>query len=124
SRPARAALDGFLRAARSLHDQPPVARSARARRSRHHHRPRNGRAHGLVAAPSALDVAHPAANARRHYPSELKMSLAIDYGMFNAQFARAPFLVPHRLTHHTLFSLARLVELSKRLPASQAEYNA
>jgi cupin-like protein len=52
------------------------------------------------------------------------MSLAIDHDMFNAQFARAAFLVPHRLTHHTLFSLARLVELSKRLPASQVEYNA
>lgn len=52
------------------------------------------------------------------------MSLAIDQDTFNAQFARAPFLVPHRLTQHTLFSLASLVELSKRLPASQVEYNA
>jgi len=52
------------------------------------------------------------------------MSLAIDQATFNAQFARAPFLVPHRLTRHTLFSLASLVELSKRLPASQVEYNA
>ena len=52
------------------------------------------------------------------------MSLAIDQDTFNAQFARAPFLVPHRLAQHTLFSLACLVELSKRLPASQVEYNA
>jgi hypothetical protein len=52
------------------------------------------------------------------------MSLAIDQDTFNAQFARAPFLVPHRLARHTLFTLACLVELSKRLPASQVEYNA
>ena len=52
------------------------------------------------------------------------MSLAIDQDTFNAQFARTPFLLPHRLARHTLFSLACLVELSKRLPASQVEYNA
>jgi hypothetical protein len=32
--------------------------------------------------------------------------------------------VPHHLCGHELFSLARLVELSKRLPAAQVEYNA
>jgi Cupin-like domain len=52
------------------------------------------------------------------------MSLAIDRDTFNAQFARAPFLVPHRLAQHTLLTLPCLVELSKRLPASQVEYNA
>lgn len=52
------------------------------------------------------------------------MRLAIDRDTFNTQFARAPFLVPHRLARHTLFSLACLVELSKRLPAAQVEYNA
>ena len=52
------------------------------------------------------------------------MSLAIDRDTFNAHFARTPFLVPHRLAGHTLFTLACLVELSKRLPASQVEYNA
>jgi len=52
------------------------------------------------------------------------MSLAIDRDTFNAHFARTPFLVPHRLARHTLFTLACLVELSKRLPASQVEYNA
>ena len=50
--------------------------------------------------------------------------LAIHRGTFDAQFARAPFLVPHHLSGHELFSLARLVELSKRLPAAQVEYNA
>ena len=52
------------------------------------------------------------------------MSLAIDRDRFNAHFARTPFLVPHRLARHTLFALPCLVELSKRLPASQVEYNA
>lgn len=52
------------------------------------------------------------------------MSLAIDQETFNAQFARTPFLVPHQLERHTLFTLPCLVELSKRLPASQVEYNA
>ncbi|HEY1290079.1 MAG TPA: hypothetical protein VGF58_17260 [Burkholderiales bacterium] len=52
------------------------------------------------------------------------MSLAIDRDRFNAHFARTPFLVPHRLARHPLFELARLVELSKRLPVSQVEYNA
>ena len=43
---------------------------------------------------------------------------------FRARFARAPFLVPHRLSGHELLSLPRLVELSRRLPASRIEYNA
>jgi hypothetical protein len=50
--------------------------------------------------------------------------LAIHHGTFQAQFARTPFLLPHHLSGHELFSLARLVELSKRLPASLVEYNA
>lgn len=41
-----------------------------------------------------------------------------------ARFGRAPFLVRHRLAGHTLFSLERLVELARRLPASRVEYNA
>jgi hypothetical protein len=53
------------------------------------------------------------------------MSLfAIHHATFNAQFARTPFLLPHHLCGHELFSLGRLVELSKRLPAAQVEYNA
>lgn len=43
---------------------------------------------------------------------------------FRARFAVAPFLLPHRLGRHELFSLARLAELAARLPASQVEYNA
>jgi hypothetical protein len=53
------------------------------------------------------------------------MSLfAIHYATFNAHFDRTTFLLPHHLCGHELFSLARLVELSKRLPAAQVEYNA
>jgi cupin-like protein len=43
---------------------------------------------------------------------------------FCSRFGKAPFLVRHRLATHELFSLPRLVELAKRLPASQVEYNA
>jgi hypothetical protein len=50
--------------------------------------------------------------------------LAIDHATFNAQFARTAFLLPHHLCGHELFSLGRLVELSKRLPAAQVEHNA
>jgi Cupin-like domain len=50
--------------------------------------------------------------------------LAIHHATFTAQFARTPFLLPHHLCGHELFSLGRLVELSKRLPAAQVEYNA
>ena len=50
--------------------------------------------------------------------------LAIHHATFTAQFARTPFLLPHQLCGHELFSLGRLVELSKRLPAAQVEYNA
>ena len=35
--------------------------------------------------------------------------LAIHHGTFQAQFARTPFLLPHHLSGHELFSLARLV---------------
>jgi hypothetical protein len=50
--------------------------------------------------------------------------LAIHHATFTAQFARTAFLLPHHLCGHELFSLGRLVELSKRLPAAQVEYNA
>lgn len=43
---------------------------------------------------------------------------------FGAHFGVRPFLVRHWLATHELFSLARLVELSRILPASQVEYNA
>jgi hypothetical protein len=50
--------------------------------------------------------------------------LELDSTGFRAQFGRVPFLVRHHLAGHPLFSLSRLVELSRRLPASRVEYNA
>lgn len=50
--------------------------------------------------------------------------LEFDDTPFNTQFGRAPFFVHHHLVGHELFSLPQLVELSKRLPSSQVEYNA
>src|SRR5688572_13319454 len=43
---------------------------------------------------------------------------------FRAHFGRQSFQVRHRLADHALFSLPRLVELARRLPAAQVEYNA
>jgi hypothetical protein len=50
--------------------------------------------------------------------------LELDTPEFRAQFTRKPFLVRHHLAGHPLFSLEKLVELSRRLPASRVEYNA
>ena len=50
--------------------------------------------------------------------------LEISQEAFCAQFARMPFLLPHNLAGHELFSLPRLVELAQRLPESLVEYNA
>jgi hypothetical protein len=50
--------------------------------------------------------------------------LEFDRSGFRDQFGRTLFLVQHHLAGHELFSLPRLVELSKRLPASRVEYNA
>jgi hypothetical protein len=52
------------------------------------------------------------------------MSLLVIQDAFREQFGKLPFLLPHRLEGHELFSLPRLVELSRRLPAAQVEYNA
>jgi mannose-6-phosphate isomerase-like protein (cupin superfamily) len=48
--------------------------------------------------------------------------LEVDPEGFRANFNRKPFLVRHRLSGHPLFSLPRLVELSKRLPESYVAY--
>jgi hypothetical protein len=50
--------------------------------------------------------------------------LVADRAQFAAAFPRRPFTVGHTLADHPLFRLERLVELSKRLPAGQVEYNA
>jgi hypothetical protein len=49
--------------------------------------------------------------------------LRLDVDTFCTDFGRKPFLVGHRLTGHPLFSLPRLIELSRTLPAHKVEYN-
>lgn len=43
--------------------------------------------------------------------------------IFGMNFGRHPFLLRHNLADHPLFSLPRLVELSKKLPDAHVEYN-
>jgi len=43
---------------------------------------------------------------------------------FENCFSRQPFLIQHTLCDHPLFSMERILELSKRLPESCIEYNA
>ena len=50
--------------------------------------------------------------------------LDIDPATFAANFDQKPFRISHRLADHPLFALARLVELSRSLPAASVEYNA
>src|SRR5690242_21143035 len=42
---------------------------------------------------------------------------------FHARFNRLPFMMEHSLAAHPLLSLPRLVDLSRRLDASQVKYN-
>jgi hypothetical protein len=50
--------------------------------------------------------------------------LDIEPQAFAAAFGRTAFLLRHRLAGHPLFSLERLVALSRALPADKVEYNA
>ncbi|HKP87891.1 MAG TPA: transcription factor [Blastocatellia bacterium] len=43
---------------------------------------------------------------------------------FRARFDREPFIIGHHLEDHPLFTLPRLVELSRRLPKENVKYNA
>ncbi|MFO0944618.1 MAG: cupin-like domain-containing protein [Planctomycetota bacterium] len=45
-------------------------------------------------------------------------------GVFESKFNREPFYIGHGLVAHPLFSLPRLIELSRFLPATSVEYNA
>ena len=47
----------------------------------------------------------------------------LDQSVFAARFNRAPFMIGHNLTHHHLFDLGRLIELSQFLPEESVEYN-
>lgn len=50
--------------------------------------------------------------------------LTIDPAEFRNKFNRTPFLIEHQLCDHRLFDLAHLVDLARRLPESNIEYNA
>ena len=50
--------------------------------------------------------------------------LAIDQTTFEQHFPEQSFTIKHQLSDSSLFTLPRLVELSKTLPANQVEYNA
>jgi hypothetical protein len=50
--------------------------------------------------------------------------LDIEPEAFRANYLMRPFLIGHRLADHPLFSLSRLIELSKTLPPAFVEYNA
>ena len=50
--------------------------------------------------------------------------LHLEPELFRHDFGELPFLVRHRLCGHALFELPRLVELARKLPARQVEYNA
>lgn len=50
--------------------------------------------------------------------------LEFDRETFRANFNRQPFMINHHLAGHPLFTLPRLVQLSKRLPKDHVKYNA
>src|SRR5688572_14708905 len=50
--------------------------------------------------------------------------LDLDASVFAANFNQRPFVIGHRLSEHPLFALGSLLELAKRLPAKDIEYNA
>jgi hypothetical protein len=49
--------------------------------------------------------------------------LEMDRETFRASFNREPFIIEHHLEDHPLFTLPRLVELSRRLPKDNVKYN-
>jgi hypothetical protein len=49
--------------------------------------------------------------------------LDIDSALFAANFNQRPFLIGHRLCDHPLFALSSLMDLAKRLPEKDIEYN-
>src|ERR1700720_2432796 len=49
--------------------------------------------------------------------------LEIDAETFRTNFNRRPFFVKHNLVDHPLFSLARLVDLSRKLPEEHVIYH-
>src|SRR4051812_44090932 len=50
--------------------------------------------------------------------------LDVEPEAFRAHYLKHPFLIRHHVANHPLFSLPRLIELSKTLPPAYVEYNA
>jgi hypothetical protein len=50
--------------------------------------------------------------------------LRLDPEVFRAGFNRKPFIISHDLADNPLFTLPRLIDLSKRLPSGHVKYNA
>lgn len=48
----------------------------------------------------------------------------LEPGQFKADFNRRPFPIKHDLASHPAFTLEKLVELARKLPPEQVEYNA
>src|SRR5205085_2397567 len=56
-------------------------------------------------------------------PADGEHLLDIDAARFREDFDRRPFLIGHHLCDHPLFTLPRLIELSRKLPEKHVEYN-
>jgi hypothetical protein len=55
--------------------------------------------------------------------SEKQAPIAVDAATFKAEFNRHAFTIRHRLVSNSLFSIPRLIELSKQLPDESVKYN-
>src|SRR5437867_3305556 len=56
-------------------------------------------------------------------PPRGRSLLCIDSDVFQTSFDRRPFTIGHSLVNHSLFTLQSLIELSRRLPATNIRYN-
>src|SRR5262249_42020365 len=137
---SRDSLDGFMRRCRSSHDRPPLARPACHQRHGGVHRPATRRPGCLRVANTALAQAQspqaPCSSAGRDPMKATESNLTgpsarsagtlltIDDAVFQENFGLRPFRIEHNLVDSPLFSLPRLVELAKTLPAHRVEYNA
>jgi hypothetical protein len=74
--------------------------------------------------PAMIDTTVTADNVPAAPPRPAERLLEIEPEKFRANYLRHPFLIGHRLVGHPLFSLSRLIELSKTLPPAYVEYNA
>lgn len=73
---------------------------------------------------SSLTVAASPVNVSTRPLSSPDRLLELEAETFRTNFNRAAFRFQHHLADHALFSLSRLVELSKRLPENHVKYNA